>query len=351
MLILAGMLGVIVAILVWPGEREPEYQGKTLSEWLRYPNSDLQETAVRAIGTHALPWLLKWIQKDRPASKSLKVNLRTLLRRESGEVPGIPVLKPWLDRPTDDDRDMGLKGFYLLGPRASSAIPELTRLMNESKSPAVSASALSALGAIGQEALPILVAALDNPQAQNRGNVAYRIATMARRGTDAKAAVPVLIKCLRDKDTEVAEAAARSLGELALSPKIVVPALTNAMQDRRVVVRVASIRALEPFRAQAAPAIPQLVARLADGNPAVAQYAAGALGKIGQEPETVVPALAASLQSTNRAVRAFALLALGRFGSNAQPAMEAIRGQLNDRDFEIRRQATNALQAIEARRE
>src|SRR4051812_29394846 len=347
------MLAGVVVFLIWPRAREPEHQGKTLSEWLRDPPGtlDLPVVAVRAIGTNAVPWLLKWIQEERPASKSLKANLRTLLRREYGEVPRIPVLKTWLDRPTDDNRDKGLKGFYLLGPRASSAIPELTRLMNESRSPVVSANAVSALGAIGQEALPILVAALDNPRAQNRGNVAYRIATMASRGTDAKAAVPVLIKCLRDTDTEVAEAAARSLGGLALSPETVVPALTNAMQDRRVVVRVASIRALEEFHARAEAAIPQLVARLADGDPAVAQSAAGALGRIGLEAETVVPALAATLQSTNRAVRAFVLLALGRFGSNAQPAVEAIRGQLNDRDFEIRRHATNALQAIEARRE
>src|SRR5947208_533266 len=96
MLVLAGVLAGLVVFLVWLGKLEPEYQGKTLSEWLHSPDSDSRETqavAVRAIGTNALPWLLKWIQKDRPATKSLKANLRTVLRGESGAVAAVPVLK------------------------------------------------------------------------------------------------------------------------------------------------------------------------------------------------------------------------------------------------------------------
>jgi hypothetical protein len=34
-LVVGGIIvGFVVAVLVWPGEREPEYQGKKLSEWI-----------------------------------------------------------------------------------------------------------------------------------------------------------------------------------------------------------------------------------------------------------------------------------------------------------------------------
>ena len=77
------IIGLTVCVLVgiggvafWPGEKEPEYNGKKLSEWLRAyelgssnENERLvvdreQKTAADAIqnlGTNALPWLLKRI--------------------------------------------------------------------------------------------------------------------------------------------------------------------------------------------------------------------------------------------------------------------------------------------------
>src|SRR5690242_3243308 len=52
----------IVAVAVWPGDREPEYQGKKLSEWLAMQHEHPAEAAraVRAIGTNAIPFLLRW---------------------------------------------------------------------------------------------------------------------------------------------------------------------------------------------------------------------------------------------------------------------------------------------------
>src|SRR4051812_47188734 len=58
------LLAVLVAI-VWPGEKEPEYQGKKLSYWLEITTHEEYveaREAVRQIGTNALPLLLKWIR-------------------------------------------------------------------------------------------------------------------------------------------------------------------------------------------------------------------------------------------------------------------------------------------------
>src|ERR1043166_10199828 len=57
----------IVAALVWPGEKEPVYQGKKLSEWIDQAwraSGREQEArfAIRQIGTNAFPVLVKWIE-------------------------------------------------------------------------------------------------------------------------------------------------------------------------------------------------------------------------------------------------------------------------------------------------
>jgi hypothetical protein len=74
-------LTAVVAV-VWPREREPEYAGIRLSEWLRYQhqgafffegrgiadgNGRVQEPwlAVRQMGTNSFPWLLKWMKFER----------------------------------------------------------------------------------------------------------------------------------------------------------------------------------------------------------------------------------------------------------------------------------------------
>src|SRR5678816_2434558 len=62
---------VLVAVAVWPGPKEPEYQGKKLSEWLEMHNDRPAKSteAVRAIGTNAIPFLVRWIGTECPAWK------------------------------------------------------------------------------------------------------------------------------------------------------------------------------------------------------------------------------------------------------------------------------------------
>src|SRR5262245_49863965 len=67
----------IAAVVLWPGEREPEYQGKKLSEWLRQyvkasPGSAQESEAAAAvlkIGTNGIPLYVKWIDCDVPMWK------------------------------------------------------------------------------------------------------------------------------------------------------------------------------------------------------------------------------------------------------------------------------------------
>src|SRR6266480_1197120 len=74
-LIGAGVL-VVVGLLVCGlfREREPEYGGKRLSEWVQVlgahaangGDAHLADEAIRHIGTNALPYLLKWLSYETP---------------------------------------------------------------------------------------------------------------------------------------------------------------------------------------------------------------------------------------------------------------------------------------------
>jgi len=64
--------GVLVAVFAGR-EREPEYGGRRLSEWVdELPESrdGAPEKAVRNIGTNGLPFLMKWMLYETPAWKS-----------------------------------------------------------------------------------------------------------------------------------------------------------------------------------------------------------------------------------------------------------------------------------------
>jgi len=67
LLIVAGCVLLACAVwVVWPGQKEPEYQGKKLSEWLylyvvTHGADEGAAAAVREIGTNGLPWLMRGI--------------------------------------------------------------------------------------------------------------------------------------------------------------------------------------------------------------------------------------------------------------------------------------------------
>ncbi|EEF57795.1 hypothetical protein [Pedosphaera parvula] len=122
-------LGVILSILLSTGEREPVYQGKTLTYWLsdfcvpgRNPTREKLEQdklAVRQIGTNAIPILLQWISaKDVP----LKLEIVDFIWRH----PWVPFrLQSAVDR-----QSLASSGFSILGKsQAGPAIPALVKIV------------------------------------------------------------------------------------------------------------------------------------------------------------------------------------------------------------------------------
>jgi hypothetical protein len=135
---------MIVGFLFWPRERErePQYNGVPLSKWLKGYNDprgtyapdaiEASSSAVRHIGTNALPVLVRWIQYEQPGWR------RSVNRVASKLPPALLCTRAfrWLLADRARDRaDSAVAGFAFLGTNASLALPELQRFRRNGGKP------------------------------------------------------------------------------------------------------------------------------------------------------------------------------------------------------------------------
>jgi hypothetical protein len=179
-------------VAVWLGEREPEYQGKKLSEWLeRFSDSPKEAgNAVRTIGKDAIPSLLTWFHEARR---------QEIAREFPTWAQNVTPLKRWghLDF---CKAKLGEKGFRILGPSALPALPQLTQMLKDSSSGISAKWVAHSLTYLGKAGLPPLLEILrDRGQPDDkRVAVASAFWNVGYLGSNAVAAVPVLIGCARE---------------------------------------------------------------------------------------------------------------------------------------------------------
>lgn len=151
--ILVGCVAAMtLAFLVWPREREPEYDGAPLSEWLKRNfqagghDASCRE-ALRHLGTNTVPFLLRWIQYETP-------QWRTTLPDIIGKLPtflqNARFVQQTLQNGNLHRAELAIAGFSILGSEANSALPELRRLTDNPKAPETAARATRCLMVIGQ---------------------------------------------------------------------------------------------------------------------------------------------------------------------------------------------------------
>lgn len=219
LLILLASVAALLALLgLLPREREPHYNGRSLSEWLSLyaqasgPTRSTAEDAVRHIGTNALPWLLQDVAYERPQWR--KKLARATPNRFDWATGWIP--------PNHDGTSRAILGFTILGTNAAPAIPVLARLMNNPTVNVSSKRAIYALWAIGDPALPVLAAALRDPKTPNRDSIPTAISVRPPQHITTNLWVPPLVAALTDPDRWVRWGATNAL--LAIAPE----ALTNS---------------------------------------------------------------------------------------------------------------------------
>ena len=207
------LAGVLVA--VFSREREPEYGGKRLSDWVEglasyavdSADAHLEEEAIRQIGTNALPYLVKWLSYEIPAWKTA---LYKIVDKTVKKQPDAWFLR-W-DKATS--RAIGAElALKTLGPQAEAAIGELTKLLNDPKASQSAMRAAFNLHQMRNAGLPSLLTAFTNQQTTG-GLKRFLTFTMGTFGTNARAAVPVLMQLLNDSDQALRADATNALRKI-----------------------------------------------------------------------------------------------------------------------------------------
>jgi HEAT repeat protein len=178
----------------------------------------------------------------------------------------------------------GLAGFEILGPEAAPAVPDLARLLPASSSRWWSRkdAAFLALAAIGRAGLPPLLTALADPTSHNRVETIAHFRSF-NLGTNGWFAAPVLITCVSDRDSQVAEAATWALTDLGLPQETVLPAIKMAVLDHRWNVRHVAVQALGRLGTQGVPCMELLTNCYNDPDPRVTAAATNAFNRIAED--------------------------------------------------------------------
>src|SRR6266850_682862 len=250
--VLCALVIVVAVVAFWPGEKEPEYEGKKLSEWLaaRIVQPEEATNAVLAIGTNALPFLVKWVEYEIPEWREKVANMTRTWPRWT---ISFWVARKALGRGLDQRAEFG---FLVLGEQAAPAIPELSRYVRDPKVRSHMYAAYS-LAYLGPGAVAPLVAALEDKgqSKRRRWEILCAITKLKDRGPEIHKTIPVLISCLEDTNGFVGAVAASTIGSFLVEPEQCIPALTKAAVSVSSQTRRSAIQALGNFGAPAGPVV------------------------------------------------------------------------------------------------
>ena len=300
------------------------------------------ERALRALGTNALPILVKWAGAR-----------MSIFRRLVGAVATAPASR--LDflhlQPQEDKPAIAAWGMRFFGSEARPAVPALTRLLSD-RDPRVKAAAevcLAGIGPAAAEAVPALVRLLRDPKVGatfHGGVVSLAARALGEIGPAAGAAVSALEQVTNDATLAPwHEAAAVALIKISQGSFQAFFERLKDTSDPSKWDRAAD--EVGRLGTEADPAIPLLLAGLAHTNDTIRSAAIRTVAQLHRQPGLCLGPLVSTLNSTNARVRMSALDALGKFGPAAKPVAPDIARFLSDPSSASRVVATNVLRLVE----
>lgn len=302
---------VLTGALVWrqSGPGEPEYDGRTLTEWLyptepdfewipndlyghihdeflaqlesgepwtspkapaeiASPDGSPQRGALRSMGTNAFPWLLDWMaSRPRPTER-----LREFVHRKFA----LPLFHPGGLSPVERRHVAAFDGFAELGALAEPALPALSNLLNQ---PNPDLPLAWAIARTGPKGIAILTNALTHQRRDIRDLAAL---SLGLEGSAATSAVPALLTLI-DRG-EASYHVLGALGRIGCEPARAAPVLMRHLE------RIASGDADDPFSMTvlllglcgdpARAAVPRLLALYEQADPAERASIRQALNRI-----------------------------------------------------------------------
>ncbi len=206
------------------------------------------------------------------------------------------------------------------------------------------ADELGLLGQVAGDAIPALVAALDDDYEPVALNAAYALAGM---GGEAIAPLTDVLRTSFQTGGLSKDAARNAAYALTALGPVAVPALAGLLSHESELARGYAAYALGEIGPAARPVAPALTKLANDESEWVRRNMVEALGTIGEPADVLVATLAQALNNdADDQVRFTAGLSLARLGANAAGAMPALKCSLKDENRYVRANAVDALNRI-----
>jgi len=346
--LLVAMLFGFAWVVLLQSRSEPVYEGKPLSDWLESikKNDGFDpdaESAVRAIGTNALPALLNMV---RVGNSAIRQGLTELSLNQKW-IP-ISTRSQW------QFQEAAEIGFGLLGSSAKAAVPALVDCLQEddSRIRACAAYCLGKIGPASHSAVPVLVKSLGSAlgrkgREQDAVEMFCEATALGEIGPAARAAIlqlnlfstltnhsfypwvraqAALIKIRGDSLLPLSEALKDTSNQ------------TNWLQSASVVSYLGSY---------VEPTIPSLLAALRRTNADNQKFVIRLLGQIHSRPEVCIPAIIPFLQSTDYGTCTDSIEAIRAFGGTPnQLGLDEITRLLSNSIPTVREEAAKALRKM-----
>lgn len=190
---------------------------------------------------------------------------------------------------------------------------QISSQVQQLKNPQQRSSAIDYLASVGKPAVPALITALQDSDAQVRSSAAI---TLGKIGAVASEAIPALMRLADDKDATVGSQAFQAIAKI--DKKAFVPLLVKGLNSDKSWQRYSAAHALRAMGKNAAPAVPALIQKLEDEDVWLRVNVATALGRIGVASKPAVPRLVNLLQDKDVTVRHSAAYALGEIALSLQ---------------------------------
>lgn len=275
------LLGMAAAVwLAMP--REPRYSGRPLSEWLsdlsnpNYETQRVARAAIRAIGPAAVPFLTNSLaQRNAISVRAYRKNL--IPRR----------FAVWTHRvvkwhtPTMESRSAAM-ALQALGPDATNAIPALVAALQDPSWP-VAMAAATALGSMGSNVVPTLGERLTNGSPQE---IPWVLQAIVALGTNAAPLTPQLAALVESNNFGWADSAALCLMRIGAPA---VPQVTKVLHGTNDTTILRGLDTLVQIGIPSISATNEIFALMHHGNPRIRLRARHALASTLPPRELAAP--------------------------------------------------------------
>lgn len=354
-LILAGSRGVLAF--------EPVVSSKTRVPITRL-GRDAQPTTKAATKSKSRP--KDKLVHTRPATDPTKLG--------AGTKPAVPAMIRLLKDKDESVRAKAAVALGNMGPEAKEAIPALIQALADKSDP-VRWRVREALRKIGRAAVPALARALKDDYEVLRSEAALALAAMGPAAKDAipalieglkgkdyglqsscsdalgnigPAAAPAVIDVFKDKRVHISARchAATALAVIKPAPKAAVPVLVEALKEKDFLLRLAAVTGLGGMGPAAEEALPALKNALRDKSPEVRILIARVVARIGPSSVSV---LLQAMKDKHWRVRCAAIEGLSRIDPEAKDVRaitDALRKGLKDKNEDVRDAAADTLKEM-----